>query len=397
MAGGRAASAGCQHGDPEDRRGAVLVGGDEQGGPVRKPGGAARPAVPVVGKRRQVGFPCGGTGNVQQVQQDQRCRERSGVAFAEHHQGPVVRADRTGEVAHSLDVEQDGAGAGRDVEGQQHGPGVGVRERLVEAAVDGFSVRAHDGFRFTEPVSGTWGEVAQLSRRGGIHCGGLARLRLFTGLDGEKPRLRGAQVGIPVAHGVAAVQDGGDLFLLAALAAFLVLVLVGGTSQHGRRDEKGAGLLGGEDSIDTTRTREHHTRLAAVGRQHPQRADGVRLGAVRIGTRGCEVQITVGRERRAGLTLGAAGDPAGTLSAFRVKLPQGCAVFGALGIERGHGGDQPPAVGAQRQAIHPGDRQVMVQVMEGGLGWFAQGLWVRGSHALIQHPACPASHQVHYE
>ncbi len=248
-----------------------------------------------------------------------------------------------------------------------------LRERLDEAAVNGLAVRADDGLGVAKSGTGVGRQVAELQRRRGVDRCRLAGFLLLTRFDGEEPRLGGAQISVPVADGIAAVQDGGDLVVLARLAAFLVAVLVRGPGQHGGVDEEGAGILGGQERADSAGPGEHHAGLAAVRGQHPQRVDGVRLGRFRVGAGGSEVEVAVGGKHGPGLALGAARDPAGLLLPRRVQLPQGGAVFGALGVERGHGGDQPPAVGAQRQAAHPRDGEVVVQVVEGGLGFFAQG------------------------
>ena len=102
--------------------------------------------------------------------------------------------------------------------------------------------------------------------------------------------------------------------------------------------------------------------------------DAVPSGGSGAGGRGSDVEVSGGGQPGPRRALGTAVDSAALLLPFRVQLPQGGAVFGALGVERGHGGDQPPSVGAQRQPADPRDGEVMVQMVEGCLGFVTQGL-----------------------
>src|SRR5690606_32223252 len=153
------------------------------------------------------------------------------------------------------------------------------------------------------------------------------------------PVLAGAEVVVPVPHGVAGVQDRGHLLVLAGRAQGGVLREVPRGRQELRRDAHDVGRAGGERSGDPAGRRRDDTRLAAVGGQQPQGGDRVgTVGGVRVGPGGGEQEVTGARERGGRLALRRAGQAAGRPLARRVHLPQGRAVRGALAVERLHRG-----------------------------------------------------------
>ncbi|MCY1237211.1 hypothetical protein D9M72_498980 [compost metagenome] len=168
------------------------------------------------------------------------------------------------------------------------------------------------------------------------------------------------------------MKDRGHLVVLAALPPRLVRFLVGGTRQHGRRDECGARVLCSDHLADPACARKDHAGFAAIRRQLPEGADGVVIRAIGIGAGRREVEVPRGGKGRAGLALGAPGDPAGVLLPRGVQLPQGSDILRALAVQRGDGGHQALPVRAQRQPAHSGYGEVVVDVVERGRRLFAQ-------------------------
>ncbi|MDI2023822.1 hypothetical protein PJL18_04370 [Paenarthrobacter nicotinovorans] len=191
------------------------------------------------------------------------------VAFALHHQRAVVRADRPREVAHALMVQQHLDGARGDVDGGEHLAAVCFRKRFGHACVDGLAVGTHHGFGLAQRTADAGRQVAKRERRAGIHGGRFAGLLRLARLHGEEPRLCGTEVSIPVAYGVARVQNGGNFFILAGLAAFFVVVLVRGTGQDLGIDEGRVCVLRGHDGTDPAGPGVHHAGFSSVRGEQP--------------------------------------------------------------------------------------------------------------------------------
>ena len=106
-------------------------------------------------------------------------------------------------------------------------------------------------------------------------------------------------------------------------------------------------------------------------RQQPQR--GPVLGVVvrlrgDVRAAGGEQQPAVRQEGRLGLARRRPGQPAGRPPALRVDLPQRGGVALAVRGPLRHRGDQPAAVRGQREPADPGERDVVVEVLERGAG-----------------------------
>ncbi|BBE21219.1 hypothetical protein MN0502_01020 [Arthrobacter sp. MN05-02] len=152
-------------------------------------------------------------------------------------------------------------------------------------------------------------------------------------LQAEVPRLVRPEVGVPVAHRVAVVQDGSDSCLLAHLAALGVVLLVRGTGQRVRGDDHDVGRVGRGHACDTAVAGQEQGRLTAHGRKTPQRGTLLAVRVLRVGACRGEEQVAAGEEHGARLPCRALREAPRGLLARRVDLPQCGPIGGLLGVE----------------------------------------------------------------
>ena len=195
-------------------------------------------------------------------------------------------------------------------------------QRLGEAAVNGRAVRADHRVGVPERAPASGVRLRSCSGGAASTVVGLPASNSVPGFDGEQPRLRRTQVRVPVADRVAAVQDGGDLVVLAAPCG-VPRRCPHRWSRPGPRPSTttvSASLAAWTRLMPPARERATRASPPSAGRM-PEGVDGVASRALRVGTGGGEVEVAVGGKRRPGLALGAAGDPAGLLAPRRDPPP----------------------------------------------------------------------------
>jgi len=332
--------------DEEDRAPSVLVGRHDQSGAVRQPLHPADPAVPGLDDLDALAEGV----QTEQVQGHGRCPVRGGQGLAQVGDGAAVGRDDRGPEIGVRVVDQDGAALGVEVEAHEDAaqPALGLRE--VPRGDDEGAVRAEVVARLAQRAARPGGQVHDGEVLGGV----LGRLDPpgdvvpSREVPAEQVRCGRAEVVVPVPDRVALVQDRADLRVLADRAQALVVLGIRRRGQQVRGEDDGSRRAGRLHAGDAAGVDGDHASLAAAGGQDPERGGvGCLLGVLglRVRARGREQEVAVGGERRAGLALGAAGEPTGRAGARREDLPQRGVRLRAVVVERGDLGDQPRPVG----------------------------------------------------
>ncbi len=338
--------------EQEDRPAPVGVGGQDDPAAVREPRLTGGPAVPAGGHP-----PDAAIAEVEEVQLVMGRAVRGG-AGPPGEQDPVgVGGDERVAGVGVRVVDEDGAGAVVQVEPDQPaGPVAG-----------GGDPGLHD-----DREAGVRGQVEVLELIRGRARGQVTQVEPDVVRVGSGGQRSGQQVGgpgtevvIPMPHGVAGVQDGGDGEVLALLAEAIVVGFVGRRVQARCRDQDLVAVTA--HLLEPAEPVADQPGVAAAGGQQPQGCGAfLVLVGVRIGTGGGEQQVAgVGEDRRR-FALPGAGQPTRRLAAGRVDLPQRGSVLRAFAVECGDGGDQARPVGGEGQAGRPRQAEVGVDVVEGG-------------------------------
>ncbi len=274
----------------------------------------------------------------------------------ERHRRAVRRHHRRAEVGLGV-VEHDRAPARRDVDAHQVRSQSRIRCRDLPGRHDEAPVVAH-----VEPG------VAKAAARGGGQVADPVRItpHVATPLpprSKQQVRLGRAEVVVPVAHRVVGVKHRRDLGLLSERAQSRV---VGHVERRGQQSGGGDGDVGvpcSTHAVDPADQCEFLGGLPAGRGESPQRC---RLVSVLVGAwpGRDEQQVAVGAEGRRRLTLGASGQPPRGALARGVQFPKRTDEFGAVVVQFGDRRHHPRAVGRHREAGHPRQVQVGVEVVK---------------------------------
>ena len=319
---------------------AGVVGGEVEGRAVGRPGGALRPAVELGGERPLLAG--------RDVDEDQahpvrlvRAPERRADG---RHRSPVGRHRRR--VVPGVARREDPGLAGREVEDDEVLENVGERREVVAG-------------RDEERPVGRQAHSRVLEREGldvGLEVARGRQRRLGIGRNGrcQKVPAAGREPVIPVADRVVVLEEKrAHAGVLASLAPLGVSGQLGGAGEQPRSEGHDGCVPGGRDPVHAAVRRDEEARLAAVGRQQPERVDlRVRVRfRVWIGPARGEEQRAVGQELGPARLAGRrAGDATGCRHARRVHLPERRAHPLAFRIGPADGDDEAPAVRRETEA-----------------------------------------------
>ena len=333
--------------DREDGAFAVLVGGDEQLGAVRRESGGGGPTIPLVGDRR-VCSRC----DVEEHQATLAGLGGSAVLSFDDGQLGALRGEQRRPIAQSGSVRQGSLVAARDVDDH---------ELRVPVAL-----WLHDAPRH--------GKHRAITAENRILDGGTDVAREVPDVDefivleatGPQASLLRADVMIPIAHPCRGVQDRVDLVLATRFPLALVLFIILRAGVHRDSEHDHVALIRREHHRESTIPLRDREGLTHDG-QLPDGARGLGGGFVacwgKVALRG-EQQLAFRGDRRQRFTLHRAREALGGQRAGRVDLPDRGGPFRGVMIRALDTDDEALTVWAQRQVPEAWKANVGVEVLK---------------------------------
>ena len=275
--------------DGEHRRAALMIGAGVQMLAIGAPSEGCGTTVPI--RSNTAGF-----ASVQRYAEQLPARRlaRRTLALRHDRQSRALRVQTKEWVVPSGQVEQHPARAAQGIDDHQlalliaTGPG-GQPVAHQQAAV---SAQFEAGV--AQRLAGVVGQPVEFEP-GRRRAGAVA---VDDRLGPVQARLFRAQVGVPEAHRVTLVEDGVDLAVLAQRAQAFFVLRVLRRRQRLRHQHQGAALARDAQAEQPALAAQPLLRLAAGGRQVPERGVGVILLAFQRRSRGTEQQVAIGQNPR---------------------------------------------------------------------------------------------------